>query len=103
MSAHDSLSGNTGDNIPVPVNTNYLPSLGETFLEDTDGAFLKVRFFRIWLRIPLTAQLQRKNGIFKKVYELGVLCSVDIAVIVFGPSLPSPFGTVTVADHHASS
>ncbi|KAF6750646.1 hypothetical protein DFP72DRAFT_817410, partial [Ephemerocybe angulata] len=27
--------------------------------------------------------LQRKNGLFKKVYELGVLCSVDVAVIIF--------------------
>ena len=28
--------------------------------------------------------LQRKAGLFKKAYELGVLCSVVAAVIIFG-------------------
>ena len=30
---------------------------------------------------------QRKNGLFKKAYELGVLCSIDVAVIIFGQFL----------------
>ncbi|KAF8163806.1 hypothetical protein B0H34DRAFT_672727 [Crassisporium funariophilum] len=30
--------------------------------------------------------LNRKNGLFKKAYELGVLCSVNVAVIIFGMS-----------------
>ena len=32
---------------------------------------------------PRLPPFQRKNGLFKKAYELGVLCSVDVAVIVF--------------------
>ena len=27
--------------------------------------------------------LKRKNGLFKKAYELGILCSAEVAVVVF--------------------
>ena len=33
--------------------------------------------------LPPSPFSQRKNGLFKKAYELGVLCSVDVAVLVF--------------------
>jgi SRF-type transcription factor (DNA-binding and dimerisation domain) len=43
---------------------------------------------------PLVFHTQRKTGLFKKAYELGVLCSVDVAVIIFGIVHLSPLSPI---------
>jgi hypothetical protein len=43
---------------------------------------------RLFLAPLLHSRTQRKTGLFKKAYELGVLCSVDVAVIIFGTFSP---------------
>lgn len=40
--------------------------------------------------------LQRKNGLFKKAYELGVLCSVDVCVVIFGALHPTLLPTLSL-------
>lgn len=43
-----------------------------------------IDFYRLFSALRLHTLTQRKTGLFKKAYELGVLCSVDVAVIIFG-------------------
>ncbi|KAF5369017.1 hypothetical protein D9758_002989 [Tetrapyrgos nigripes] len=53
-----------------------------TFLKST-YLFLSFSVFFTTLHDVVIIVLQRKNGLFKKAYELGVLCSIDVAVIIF--------------------
>ncbi|KAG7087962.1 hypothetical protein E1B28_012003 [Marasmius oreades] len=45
--------------------------------------------------------LKRKNGLFKKAYELGVLCSVDVVVIIFDEKPTQP-GTQKLYEYCSS-
>ena len=50
-------------------------------------ATVQCMFLNNDLRHQLTSSrtfLKRKGGLFKKAHELSVLCSVDVAVIIFG-------------------
>lgn len=46
--------------------------------------FVLCYVFLSLIYITLRTFLKRKGGLFKKAHELSVLCSVDVAVIIFG-------------------
>ncbi len=57
------------------------PSKQVLGLRDTET---RVGSLMLTLSSPRSTFLKRKGGLFKKAHELSVLCSVDVAVFIFG-------------------
>lgn len=54
------------------------------FLSLHNGCYPHVDEIPFLLTYTHSTFLKRKGGLFKKAHELAVLCSVDVAVIIFG-------------------